>query len=122
MLPPAASVAEAIADLDQRIADVESNIATLKREIAGHAVPRHMLTWLMDFVAGAEVKLEELRGRRRELQRRRDSSIQTVLEGRNTIVSRLGGHRSESLPPHTGRSPSACITLSRGKSRRPPMR
>ena len=107
MLPPAASVAEAIADLDQRIADVESNIATLKREIAGRAVPRHMLTWLIHFVAGTEVKLEELRGRRRELQRRRDNSIQTVHEGRNTIVSRLGGirHRSAEFVPHTGRSP-----------------
>jgi hypothetical protein len=106
MLPPAASVAEAIADLDQRIADVESNIATLKREVAGHAVPRHMLTWLIDFVAGTEVKLEVLRGRRRELQRQRDDPIHTVHEGRNTIVSRLGGirHRCAELAPHAGRS------------------
>jgi hypothetical protein len=113
MLPPAASVAEAIGDLDQRIADVESNIATLKREIAGHAVPRHMLTWLVDFVAGTEVKLEELRGRRRGLQRRRDNSIQTVLEGRNTIVSRLGGNRHRCAELAPTQAVRRCSTVTR---------
>jgi hypothetical protein len=89
-LRPMTNIAEAIADLDRRIADVESNMATVRREIAAHAVPRHMLNWLLDFVAVADGKLEELRGRRAELQRRRDNSAQMVHEESNAVVSMAG--------------------------------
>jgi hypothetical protein len=40
-----ANVADAIADLDQRIADVEGNIATLRREMTEPAVPGNLLQW-----------------------------------------------------------------------------
>jgi hypothetical protein len=70
---PMTNIADAIGDLDRRIADVESNMATLRREMAAPGIPAHMLGWLLDFLATAEAKLGELRDRRAEMQRSRET-------------------------------------------------
>jgi hypothetical protein len=45
-------------------ADVEGNLATLRREMAAPGIPAQMLRWLLDFIAIAETKLNDLRDRR----------------------------------------------------------
>ena len=65
------TIAERIAELDQRIIDAEKHLTTLDREVASMdassaAVPRLRMVMFM-----AEVKLSELRAERAQLEERR---------------------------------------------------